>query len=87
MRRYNPWVIYNGKLTIKDSALSLIESRKGGYLFPEKVIKEKIDKGEIIRVLNSSKGKYGLLDYNSLRPTLKEILIRKHGLPPKIINK
>ncbi|MDX6191590.1 hypothetical protein SGQ83_19705 [Flavobacterium sp. Fl-318] len=87
MRRYNPYVFYKGKLAIKDSSLYWFKNAKGKLTHTKEIISQKIANGEIIRVKNTGgRLRYGLLDYDHLRYSLKEELIRAYGLPPKIIN-
>jgi hypothetical protein len=87
MYRYNPYVVYNGKLAIKDNSVGWLRNAKDKLLYSKEVIKNKIESGEIIRVKNSERyGKCGLFDYDSLGTSLKMRLKIKYGLPPKIIN-
>lgn len=87
-RYSSPYVVYNGKIAIIENALHFLKnSYKTKYLFPKEVIKDKIKKGEMIVVKDSERyGKSSLLDYESLRPTVKMTLKINYGLPPKIIN-
>ncbi|MDI6051177.1 hypothetical protein QLS31_15215 [Flavobacterium sp. XS2P24] len=82
----SPYVVYNGKIAILENALHFIKKRKGKDVFTISVIKEKIEIGEMIIVKKSEKRKCALLDYDSLRPTVKMTLKLKYGFPPKIIN-
>jgi len=83
----SPYVVYKGKIAIKDRALYFIRNRKDKILFSKEVIKRKVEKGEMTRVKDSEKyGKCGLLDYDSLRPTVKMRLKFQYGFPPKIVN-